>query len=156
MRERTQRAQREYGGERRRRRSCAEVAEGIPKLFGKCLEPVFMRVAGHKWLGRRMGAGCRCFCCWRLAAKPSAGGLKSCLYCTTAVRSDGGSNSDSDSSLAASAATFNRAPCHTLQRVALCFAFKPANIRPEKGVFKICLCSPHLVLCCPLAYLIAA
>ena len=32
------------------------------KIVWKRLEPVFMRVAGHKWLGRRMGAGCLCFC----------------------------------------------------------------------------------------------
>ena len=32
------------------------------KIVWKSLEPVFMRVAGHKWLGRRMGAGCRVFC----------------------------------------------------------------------------------------------
>ena len=32
--------------------------KGIPKLCGKMLEPVFMRVAEHKWLGGRMGAGC--------------------------------------------------------------------------------------------------
>ena len=31
------------------------------KIVWKRLEPVFMRVAGHKWLGRRMGAGCRYF-----------------------------------------------------------------------------------------------
>ena len=31
--EKLQRAQRGYGGERKRRRSYAEVAEGIPKLF---------------------------------------------------------------------------------------------------------------------------
>jgi hypothetical protein len=35
--------------------------KGMPKIIWEMLEPVFMRVAGHKWLGRRMGAGCRCF-----------------------------------------------------------------------------------------------
>ena len=35
--------------------------KGMPKIIWEMLEPVFMRVAGHKWLGRRMVAGCRCF-----------------------------------------------------------------------------------------------
>ena len=69
----------ECGNERRGRREIAEGAEGMrgrtqkaqklrrsrkrnTKIVWKRLEPVFMRVAGHKWLGRRMGAGCRCFC----------------------------------------------------------------------------------------------
>ena len=52
----------EYGGERRGRKSYAEVAKGNTKIIWKWLEPVFMRVAGHKWLGRRMGTGCWCFC----------------------------------------------------------------------------------------------
>ena len=68
----------ECGGERRGRREIAEGAEGMrgrtqkaqklrrsrkrnTKIVWKRLEPVFMRVAGHKWLGRRMGAGCRYF-----------------------------------------------------------------------------------------------
>ena len=50
-----------YGGERKGRKSYAEVAKGIPKIIWEMLEPVFMRVAGHKWLGRRMGSGCRHF-----------------------------------------------------------------------------------------------
>ena len=29
--------------------------KGMPKIIWEMLEPVFMRVAGHKWLGRRMG-----------------------------------------------------------------------------------------------------
>ena len=47
----------------------------IPKFDWERLEPVFMRVAGHKWLGRSMEAGCRgygfcgfgwflCCCLW--------------------------------------------------------------------------------------------
>ena len=32
--------------------------KGMPKIIWEMLEPVFMRVAGHKWLGRRMGAAC--------------------------------------------------------------------------------------------------
>ncbi len=59
---RKRKAQREYGGERRRRRSYAEVAKGNTKIVWQRLEAVFMRLAGHKWLGRRMGAACRCFC----------------------------------------------------------------------------------------------
>ena len=35
IRGRTQKAQREYGGERKRRKGYAEVAKEIPKLFGK-------------------------------------------------------------------------------------------------------------------------
>ena len=35
--------------------------KGMPKIIWEMLEPVFMRVAGHKWLGRRMGSGCRNF-----------------------------------------------------------------------------------------------
>ena len=62
MRGRTQRARREYGNERRRRRSYAEYAKGNTKFVWERLEAVFMRVAGHKWLGRRMEAACRCFC----------------------------------------------------------------------------------------------
>ena len=63
--EKLQRAQREYGGERKRRRSYAEGAKRDTKicLEKKRLEPVFMWVAGHKWLGRRMGAGSRGFAC---------------------------------------------------------------------------------------------
>ena len=45
----------EYGGERKRRNSYAEVAKGNTKFVGEMLEPIFIRVAGHKWLGRRMG-----------------------------------------------------------------------------------------------------
>ena len=52
----------ECGDERRRRRSYAEVAKGNTKIVWQRLEAVFMRLAGHKWLGRRMGAACRCFC----------------------------------------------------------------------------------------------
>ena len=59
--EKLQRAQREYGGERKRRRSYAEVAKGNTKIVWQRLEAVFMRLAGHKWLVRRMGAACRCF-----------------------------------------------------------------------------------------------
>ena len=68
----------ECGNERRGRREIAEGAEGMrgrtqkaqklrrsrkrnTKIVWKRLEPVFMRFAGHKWLGRRMGAGCRGF-----------------------------------------------------------------------------------------------
>ena len=49
----------ECGGGRRRRRGYAEGAKGNTKFVWKRLEAVFMRVAGHKWLVRRMGAGCR-------------------------------------------------------------------------------------------------
>ena len=45
-----------YAGGMRGRTQRAQ--KGIPKLCGKMLEPVFMRVAEHKWLGGRMGAGC--------------------------------------------------------------------------------------------------
>ncbi len=51
IRERTQRAQRLRKSRKRN-----------TKIIWEMLEPVFMRVAGHKWLGRRMGAGCRGFC----------------------------------------------------------------------------------------------
>ena len=52
MRGRTQRAQREYGGERKRRRSYAEVAEGIPKLFGKGLNQCLCGLQGiNGWEG---------------------------------------------------------------------------------------------------------
>ena len=48
IRERTQKTQKLR---RRRKRNT--------KFVWKRLEAVFMRVAGHKWLVRRMGAGCR-------------------------------------------------------------------------------------------------
>ena len=52
MRGRTQRTQREYGGERKRRRSYAEVAKGIPKLFGKVLNQYLCGLQGiNGWEG---------------------------------------------------------------------------------------------------------
>ena len=74
MRGRTQRARREYGNERRRRRSYAEDAKGNTKFVWERLEAVFMRVAGHKWLGRRMEAACRCFCGLALRKLEECGG----------------------------------------------------------------------------------
>ena len=44
--------QRKYGGERKRRRSYAEVAEGIPNLFGKVLNQYPCGLQGIKgWEG---------------------------------------------------------------------------------------------------------
>ena len=44
--------QRKYGGERKRRRSYAEVAEGIPKLFGKGLNQCLCGLQGiNGWEG---------------------------------------------------------------------------------------------------------
>ncbi len=72
--QRTQRTRREYGNERRRRRSYAEDAKGNTKFVWERLEAVFMRVAGHKWLGRRMEAACRCFCGLALRKLEECGG----------------------------------------------------------------------------------
>ena len=52
----------EYGGERKRRKSYAEVAKGNTKFGCERLEAGLMRVTGQKRLETRMGAGCRCFC----------------------------------------------------------------------------------------------
>ena len=50
--EKLQRAQREYGGERKRRRSYAEVAKEIPKLFGKGLNQCLCGLQGiNGWEG---------------------------------------------------------------------------------------------------------
>ena len=52
MRGRTQRTQREYRGKRKRRRSYAEVAKGIPKLFGKVLNQYLCGLQGiNGWEG---------------------------------------------------------------------------------------------------------
>ena len=50
--EKLQRAQRECGGERKRRRSYAEVAKEIPKLFGKGLNQCLCGLQGiNGWEG---------------------------------------------------------------------------------------------------------
>ena len=50
--EKLQRAQRECGGERKRRRSYAEVAKEIPKIFGKGLDQCLCGLQGiNGWEG---------------------------------------------------------------------------------------------------------
>ena len=56
------RTQRNTGANAKGAKVTQKSQKGIPKIIWEMLEPVFMRVAGHKWLGRRMGAGCRGFC----------------------------------------------------------------------------------------------
>ena len=58
----------EYGSERREIRGRTQKAQKLRRsrkrnteIVSKSLEPVFMRLAGHKWLGRRMGAGYQWF-----------------------------------------------------------------------------------------------